>query len=124
MDRVQGIGGIFFKAQNPEALRQWYSGHLGVKLEEWGGAVMFTNAGEKNPGYQIWSIFDSDTTYFEPGKANFMVNYRVDNLKELIQVLKEEGCQVEDRIEETEQGRFGWVVDPEGNRIELWQPPV
>ena len=124
MDRVQGIGGIFFKAQNPEALRQCYSRHLGVKLEEWGGAVMFTNAGEKNPGYQIWSIFDSDTTYFEPGKANFMINYRVDNLKELIQVLKEEGCQVEDRIEETDQGRFGWVVDPEGNRIELWQPPV
>lgn len=124
MDRVQGIGGIFFKAKDAEVLRNWYSRHLGIKMEEWGGAVMFTNAGEKNPGYQIWSIFDSTTAYFEPGKANFMINYRVDDLKALLQVLKEEGCQVDERVEESEQGVFGWVVDPEGNRIELWQPPV
>ena len=83
MNRVQGIGGIFFKAKDPEALREWYRRHLGIKLEEWGGAVMFTNAGEKNPGYQIWSIFDSTTAYFEPGNATFMINYRVDDLKAL-----------------------------------------
>lgn len=124
MDRVQGIGGIFFKANDPESLREWYSRHLGIKLEDWGGAVMFTNAGVKNPGYQIWSIFSKDREYFEPGKANFMINYRVDDLKALIQVLKEEGCQVDDRMEESEQGIFSWVVDPEGNRIELWQPPL
>ncbi len=124
MERVQGIGGIFFKSQDPEALRQWYSRHLGIKLEDWGGAVMFTNAGEKNPGYQIWSIFPADTEYFSAGNADFMINYRVDNLRELLQVLKEEGCQVDDRIEESEQGIFGWVADPEGNRIELWQPPL
>ncbi len=124
MNRVQGIGGIFFKAKDPEVLREWYRRHLGIKLEEWGGAVMFTNAGEKNPGYQIWSIFDSTTAYFEPGKATFMINYRVDDLKALLEVLKLEGCQVDERIEESEFGIFGWVVDPEGNRIELWQPPV
>lgn len=124
MERVQGIGGIFFKANDPDSLREWYSRHLGIKLEEWGGAVMFTNAGVKNPGYQIWSIISKDTEYFVPGKANFMINYRVDDLKALIQVLIEEGCQVDDRMEESEQGIFGWVVDPEGNRIELWQPPL
>lgn len=124
MERVQGIGGIFFKAKDPEALRAWYSQHLGIRLEEWGGAVMLTNAGEKNPGYQIWSVFPSDTEYFTPGSATFMINYRVDDLRGLLAVLCEEGCQVDDRIEESEQGIFGWVVDPEGNRIELWQPPV
>lgn len=124
MNRVQGIGGIFFKAKDPAALNEWYSRHLGIKLEEWGGAVMFTNAGEKNPGYQIWSTFPDDTDYFSPGNASFMINFRVDDLKALHQILKEEGCQMDERIEETELGVFSWVVDPEGNRVELWQPPV
>jgi len=84
---------------------------------------MFTNAGQKNPGYQIWSIFPGETEYFDPCKASFMINYRVDDLKKLVPVLKDEGCQVDDRIEDVEQGTFGWVVDPEGNRIELCQPP-
>ncbi|MDD2521681.1 MAG: hypothetical protein PHW11_02505 [Anaerolineaceae bacterium] len=101
MNRVRGIGGIFFKARDPQALREWYSWHLGIKLEEWGGSVMFTNTGEKGPGYQIWSIFDSTTEYFEPGTANFMINYRVDDLRALLQVLKEEGCLVDERIEES-----------------------
>ena len=124
MERVQGIGGIFFKSSDPDKLRQWYSRHLGIKLEDWGGAVMFTNAGQKNPGYQIWSIFSADTEYFTPGKANFMINYRVDDLRGLLDVLREEGCQVDERVEESEFGLFGWVLDPDGNRIELWQPPV
>ena len=124
MERVQGIGGIFFKAKDVESLRDWYSRHLGIKLEAWGGAVIPTNAGQIIPGYQIWSVFPSDTDYFSPGNATFMINYRVDDLRGLLAVLCEEGCQVDDRIEESEQGIFGWVVDPEGNRIELWQPPV
>jgi predicted enzyme related to lactoylglutathione lyase len=124
MDRVQGIGGIFFKSQNPEALRQWYSQHLGIKIEEWGGSVMFTEAGQKNPGYQIWSIFAAETEYFAPGKATFMINYRVDDLRGLLSILREEGCQVDERVEESEHGLFGWVLDPDGNRIELWQPPM
>ena len=116
MDRVQGIGGIFFKSHDPDALRQWYSQHLGIKLEEWGGAVMFTEAGQKNPGYQIWSIFPAETEYFAPGKATFMINYRVDDLRGLLDVLREEGCQVDERMEESEYGMFGWVLDPDGNR--------
>jgi predicted enzyme related to lactoylglutathione lyase len=124
MNRVTGIGGIFFKAKDPESLREWYRQHLGIKLEAWGGSVMFTNIGEKNPGYQIWSVFPSEDEYFSPGKADFMINYRVDDLKALLAVLKEEGCEVDERIEESEQGLFGWVTDPEGNRIELWEPPV
>ncbi len=124
MNRVTGIGGIFFKAKDPESLRDWYRQHLGIKLEAWGGSVMFTNIGENNPGYQIWSVFPSEDEYFSPGKADFMINYRVDDLKALLAVLKEEGCEVDERIEESEQGLFGWVTDPEGNRIELWEPPV
>ena len=124
MERVQGIGGIFFKAQDPVGLREWYSRHLGIKLEAWGGAVMPTGAGQNNPGYQIWSLFPADTEYFTPGSATFMINYRVVDLRGLLAVLREEGCQVDDRVEESEQGIFGWVVDPEGNRIELWQPPA
>ncbi|NLB72089.1 MAG: VOC family protein [Chloroflexi bacterium] len=124
MNRVTGIGGIFFKAKDPESLREWYRQHLGIKLEAWGGSVMFTNIGEKNPGYQIWSVFPSEDEYFSPGKADFMINYRVDDLKALLAVLKEEGCEVDERIEESEQGLFGWVTDPEGNRVELWEPPV
>ena len=124
MDRVQGIGGIFFTSLNPEALRQWYSQHLGIKIEEWGGSVMYTEAGEKNPGYQIWSIFPAETEYFAPGKAPFMINYRVDDLRGLLSILREEGCQVDERVEESEHGLFGWVLDPDGNRIELWQPPT
>jgi predicted enzyme related to lactoylglutathione lyase len=124
MNRVTGIGGIFFKAKDPESLREWYRQHLGIKLEAWGGSVMFTNIGEKNPGYQIWSVFPSEDEYFSPGKADFMINYRVDDLKALLAVLKEEGCEVDERIEEGEKGLFGWVTDPEGNRIELWEPSV
>ena len=122
MDRVQGIGGIFFKSQDPEGLRQWYSQHLGIKIEEWGGSVMPVTAGKIDPGYQIWSIFPSETEYFAPGKATFMINYRVDDLRGLLDVLREEGCQVDERVEESEYGMFGWVLDPDGNRIELWQP--
>lgn len=88
MNRVTGIGGIFFKAKDPESLREWYRQHLGIKLEAWGGSVMFTNIGEKNPGYQIWSVFPSEDEYFSPGKADFMINYRVDDLKALLAVLR------------------------------------
>lgn len=126
MKRVTGIGGIFFKARDPESLRAWYRTHLGLALESWGG-MAFRWAGPDNPGGEgstVWSLFKEDSNYFAPSTQPFMINYRVADLHALIKALREEGCQVDDKVEESEYGKFGWVMDPEGNRIELWEPPA
>lgn len=125
MRRATGIGGIFFKAKDPQALGAWYRDHLGLKVEEWGG-VAFRWA-EDNPngtGTTIWNPFKDDTAYFAPSTASFMVNFRVADLHALLAALRAEGCQVDEKVEESEYGKFGWVVDPEGNKIELWEPPA
>ena len=119
MKRVTGIGGIFFKSKDPKALGEWYRKHLGLEVEEWGG-VAFQWTGT---GTTIWNPFKEDTTYFAPSKASFMVNFRVEDLHALLAALRAEGCAVDDKVDESEFGKFGWVQDPEGNRIELWQPP-
>jgi predicted enzyme related to lactoylglutathione lyase len=126
MKRVTGIGGIFFKAKDPVVLREWYRQHLGINVEEWGGAA-FPWTGPDNPdgtGTTAWSIFKESSTYFAPSQAPFMVNYRVEDLHSLLAALRSEGCTVDDKVDESELGKFGWVMDPEGNRIELWQPPA
>jgi predicted enzyme related to lactoylglutathione lyase len=125
MKRVTGIGGIFFQARDPVALRAWYKRHLGIKVQEWGGAAFSWTDGAGNPakGTTIWSIADAGSDYFAPGTLTFMINYRVEDLAALLQVLREEGCKVMDKTDESEYGKFGWIVDPEGNKIELWQPP-
>lgn len=126
MKRVTGIGGIFFKAKDPKALAEWYRQHLGLDVEEWGG-VAFRWASPENPngmGTTVWSPFADDTTYFAPSQSRFMINYRVADLHALLAVLRSEGCEVDNKVEESEYGKFGWVMDPEGNRIELWQPPA
>lgn len=126
MTRVTGIGGIFFKAKDAGALREWYSRHLGINLEDWGGAV-FSWQTPDNPtgvGTTVWSVFEESSTYFAPSTARFMINYRVGNLSEVLSALRAEGCDVVDKVDESELGKFGWVMDPEGNRIELWQPPA
>lgn len=125
MKRVTGIGGVFFKSKNPELLQAWYKEHLGMEIQPWGGCA-FQWRTEDNPtgdGTTAWNIFDADTDYFDPGKSAFMINYRVENLDELLRLLRSEGCQVDAKVEESEYGKFGWVMDPDGNRIELWQPP-
>ncbi len=125
MKRVTGIGGIFFKAKDPRKLREWYQTHLGLDLESWGGTV-FKWASPENPsgtGSTVWSIFEDTSDYFSPGTARFMINYRVENLRALLELLRTEGCEVDDKVEESEFGKFGWVMDPEGNRVELWEPP-
>jgi predicted enzyme related to lactoylglutathione lyase len=119
MNRVTGIGGIFFKAKDPAALREWYRVHLGIDILEWGGAVFAT---ETN-AHTIWSIFPDSTDYFSPSRAAFLINYRVEDLTGVLTALRTEGCDVDERTETSELGKFGWVMDPEGNRIELWQPP-
>jgi len=123
MRRVTGIGGVFFKAKDPKALGEWYRTHLGMDVEEWDG-VAFRWA-EDNPsgkGTTTWSPFKDDTSYFAPSSASFMINYRVEDLHALLDKLREEGCTVQDKVEESEYGKFGWVLDPEGNKLELWQP--
>lgn len=126
MRRVTGIGGIFFKARDPRGLRAWYQRHLGIEVQEWGGAVFSSTDAEGRPaaGMTIWSVSAADSDYFAPSSAPFMVNYRVEDLHRLVGLLRQEGCHVLDRIEESEFGRFAWVLDPEGNKIELWEPPA
>lgn len=124
MKRVTGIGGIFFKANDPVALGAWYRDHLGLEVSDWGGAIFNWGGPGSETGMTIWSAFKRDTKYLEPGTASFMINFRVADLHALLAALKAEGCNVEDRTEESEQGKFGWVIDPEGNKVELWEPPA
>lgn len=126
MKRVTGIGGIFFKAKDPSALRAWYQKHLGIDVQVWGGAA-FTwtdDAGKPTTGTTIWSIGGADGDQFAPSKAPFMINYRVADLDSLIKALRQEGCNVLEKTDDSEYGQFGWVIDPEGNKVELWQPPA
>jgi predicted enzyme related to lactoylglutathione lyase len=125
MKRVTGIGGIFFKAKDPVALRAWYRKHLGIDVLEWGGAVFTWTDAEGKPaaGTTIWSIGDAAGDQFAPSSASFMINYRVADLDALVKILKTERCNVLEKIEESEYGKFAWVIDPEGNKVELWEPP-
>ncbi len=124
MERVTGIGGVFFKARDNKALAEWYKTHLGIDVEDWGGAAFRWGEGSDEPkGVTIWTPFKDDTKYFEPSTASFMLNYRVRDLDAMLAQLREAGVQVEDKVDDSEYGRFGWAMDPEGNRIELWQPP-
>ncbi len=125
MKRVTGIGGVFFHAKDPVALRAWYQRHLGIDVQAWGGAAFpwTDDAGNPVPGATIWSIGAADNDYFAPSKSPFMVNYRVDDLASLLQALRDEGCNVLEKTDDSEFGKFGWVMDPEGNKVELWQPP-
>ncbi|MEE8272070.1 MAG: VOC family protein [Alphaproteobacteria bacterium] len=124
MARVTGIGGVFFKARDPDRLIDWYRDRLGIAPAE-DGNVAFHWRESDDPdrrGRTIWAPFPSDTQYFEPSTAPFMINYRVDDLDALLERLRAAGVEVDDRVEEYDYGRFAWVMDPEGNRIELWQP--
>ena len=125
MARVTGIGGIFLKARDPKALGAWYRRHLGIDVQDWGGATFLWEAGSRpdREGATVWSLFPESSTYFAPSSARCMVNYRVDDLERVLAELRGEGCQVEARMEVSEYGKFGWVIDPEGNKVELWEPP-
>ncbi|MGO4550656.1 VOC family protein [Lysobacter sp. 2RAF19] len=122
--RVHGIGGIFFKAQDPKALTAWYSKHLGVGSEEWGGHIFKWKRDDGSPAYSVWTPFKATTDHFKPSDKPYMINMRVDDLDGVLAALKEEGCQVlDERYSDSEYGKFGYVVDPEGGLIELWQQP-
>jgi catechol 2,3-dioxygenase-like lactoylglutathione lyase family enzyme len=149
MKRVSGIGGIFFKSDDPKKLYEWYETHLGIQCSPDGSGAMFEwreiddDAGGKKPaaangdpatggtpekapantGMTIWSIFPRSSKYFDPSRSSFMINYRVDDLDALLAALKEEGVEIDPHREDFDYGRFAWIMDPEGNRIELWEPP-
>jgi len=125
--RVTGIGGVFFKAKNPAKLGAWYKKHLGLPVDDaWGGCSFdWRDAAQpKKKGSTAWSPFAADTKYFGPGKQGHMINYRVANLKKVLAALKKEGVWVDPKSgEKSDFGKFGWIKDGEGNRIELWEPP-
>ena len=124
MERVTGIGGVFFKAKDPKALAAWYQLHLGIDF----GDKLYVSFPWINPhhptapGNTAFSFFKQDTTYFNPSEKDFMINFRVKNLKELLGTLQKEGVTLVGKMEEYDYGNFGWIVDPEGNKIELWEP--
>ncbi|MGH8076773.1 MAG: VOC family protein [Lysobacter sp.] len=126
--RVHGLGGVFFKSEDPQQLAAWYAKHLGIGIEGWGGAQFFWNRIDGEDaltgarGYTVWSPFKASTEYFQPSGKPFMFNFRVDDLDATLAALRDEGCNVLDRGEDGEQGKFGYVMDPEGHLIELWQP--
>ena len=117
MKRVTGIGGIFFKAKHAPSLQAWYQRHLGIEVQAWGGAAFDWTDSEGKPvaGTTAWLISPQESKQFAPSSAPFMVNYRVEDLHALVKALKEEGCNVLEKIDESDYGKFGWVIDPEGN---------
>lgn len=131
MTRVTGIGGIFFKSENPEQLYQWYEKNLGIRRESHGQCATFewreakaADGTEPGPEAQTaWTIFPATTKKFGASKAGFMVNYRVDDLDALLAAMKATGVEVSPPEDYADYGRFAWVTDPDGNRIELWEPP-
>ena len=125
MKRVTGIGGIFFKSKNPKVLGEWYRTHLGMNVEDWGGvAFRWSDDPSGGKGSTMWNPFKEDTGYFKPSTASFMINFRVADLYGLLAALRAEGCDVLEKTEESEFGKFGYVMDPDGNKLELWEPPA
>ena len=123
MKRVTGIGGIFFKTKDPAATKSWYAKHLGFDTDQWGAAFTFRkNEDPDKKGYQQWSPFKEDTDYFQPSEKEFMINYRVENLEELVKLLREEGVTICDEISSYDYGKFVHIMDTDGNKIELWEP--
>lgn len=124
MKRVTGIGGIFFNSPDPVTLRAWYKEHLGIDVQDWGGAAFewIDSEGKPTAGTTAWTINDATSNSFAPSTAPFMVNYRVADLDALVKALRAEGCNVLDKIDDSEYGKFAWVIDPDGNKVELWEP--
>jgi predicted enzyme related to lactoylglutathione lyase len=121
MAKAVGVGGVFLKARDPEALSAWYAAHLGIP-EQGGGSLAFE--GPESAGMTVFAHFPLDSTYFGDGAQQVMVNFRVDDLDGLLAKLADAGVRIDPKREDHEYGRFAWIWDPEGNRVELWQPPA
>ncbi|MDI9311930.1 MAG: VOC family protein [Limnohabitans sp.] len=123
MKRVTGIGGIFFKSKDPQATNEWYQKHLGLNITPYGAVFEWKEKEDPTKeGLTNWSTFKDSTKYFEPSTKDFMINYRVENLELLVEELKKEGVTIVDNIETYDYGKFVHIMDPEGNKIELWEP--
>lgn len=121
--KVTGIGGIFFRSKDPKSINEWYGKHLGLAIDDYGSPFEFRNA--NNPeeiNYLRWGPFDENTDYFDPSEKDFMINYRVQHIEALVEQLKEQGVTVVDSIASFDYGKFVHIMDPEGNKIELWEP--
>jgi predicted enzyme related to lactoylglutathione lyase len=122
MKKVTGLGGIFFKCDDPKKMNEWYAKNLGLPVEKYGTSFQWRYADDtEKEGQTIWSPFASDTKYFEPSKKDFMINYRVENIEDLVEELKKEGVTILDEIQGSDYGKFVHILDPEGNKIELWE---
>ena len=124
MAKVTGIGGVFFKSSGDhQALAAWYAKHLGIHLEDWGGSVLKWPEDKANDdGLTVWSLAAKDSAWFAPSQSSFMINYRVDNMAEMVQQLQEGGVEIIQGPESHENGKFAWIMDPDGNKVELWEP--
>jgi len=124
MAKVTGIGGVFFKSRgNSAALAAWYEKHLGMPLEEFGGAILnWPDDTAEDRGLTVWHVADKESQWFSPSDSAFMINYRVNNLAEMLAQLRDGGVEVVSGPESHENGKFAWILDPEGNKVELWEP--
>lgn len=124
MAKITGIGGVFFKAKSdPKALAAWYEKHLGLTLSPWGGAALKWPEDKANDGgVTAWHIAANDSKWFSPSESSFMINYRVDNMTEMLEQLRAGGVEIVKGPESHENGHFAWILDPDGNKVELWQP--
>jgi predicted enzyme related to lactoylglutathione lyase len=126
MAKVTGIGGVFFKARKDSAaLAAWYEKHLGMKLESWGGAILnWQEDTAEDKGLTVWHVAAKDSEWFSPSQSTFMINYRIDDMAAMIDQLKRGGIEILQGPESHENGKFAWIMDPEGNKVELWEPKV
>ena len=126
MARITGIGGVFFKSKaDHKELAAWYARHLGLTLAEWGGAILrWPEDKADDRGLTVWHVAATDSDWFSPSESSFMINYRVDDLDELVAQLRRDGVAIVKGPEAHENGHFAWILDPDGNKIELWQPMV
>ena len=126
MAKVTGIGGVFIKsAGKGSELAAWYEKNLGLSLESWGGSILkWSEDKAEDGGLTVWSTADADTKWFSPSESSFTINYRVDNLDELLDQLKQNGVEIVSGPESHENGKFAWIMDPDNNKIELWEPMI
>ena len=126
MARITGIGGVFFKSRGDHsALAAWYRDHLGVRLEDFGGAIFrWPDDKAEDRGVTVWHVAERNSAWFSPSESSFMINYRVDDLLGLIADLKKAGIEVLKGPESDENGKFAWIMDPDGNKVELWEPAI
>lgn len=123
MKKATSIGGIFFKSKDPKAIHAWYRDHLGLNTTDFGAVFEWKQADEpEKKGFTVWSAFKADTTYFDPSEKDFMINLRVEDLPALLAELKEQGVEPVNGVQEYEYGKFAHIMDPDGNKLELWQP--